>query len=454
MPEIATAYRRLYLRMVVYIGAALIAFILLGVVSLFLIASYELRGYITARQSPLAQEAAAVLAAGGQPALKNWLTEQQGAGQDFTIYVLDEQSLDLLGRQLPTQLAGFVKESVVGTSKDSLENLLPVRLTPQLVAPDGATLSFLLLPKSITLWGSNLTRLALFAAALLVAGVVAWLIARAFGRPIGELQQAARELAVGHVDARVPDSIARRRDELGILAADFNTMAERLQQLISGREQLMQDMSHELRSPLARLQAALALANHRQSLTSAEREQIDTEIERMDQAIGEMLKFSHVDSGGKLAQRLVHLDRLLAVLVDTDEVEAAAKNCRLELRTDKHMTLVGDPELLRSGFENILRNAIRHAPADSVIQVSARHHGESLRVDISDSGPGVSPENLSRIFEPFFRAPDTAGESQGSGLGLAIAQRGFQAHKGTIQASPRPGGGLTITVSLPGATLS
>ncbi|MGI9331104.1 MAG: ATP-binding protein [Gammaproteobacteria bacterium] len=447
----AIAYRRLYLRMVVYIGAALIAFILLGVISLFLIASYELRGYVTARQSPLAEEAAAVLATGGKPALQNWLRQQQQISQDFTIYVLDAQSRDLLERQLPSQLEGFVKESVVGTSAEPAGNLLPVRLTPQLLAPDGSILSFLLLPKSITLWGSNLTRLALFAAALLVAGVVAWLIARAFGRPIGELQQAARELAVGHVDARVPEVIARRRDELGILAADFNTMAERLEQLISGREQLMQEMSHELRSPLARLQAALALANHRQSLTSAEREQIDTEIARMDQAIGEMLKFSHVDSGGKLAKRLVHLDRLLADLVDTQEVEAAAKNCRIELHTAQAMTLVGDPKLLRSGFENILRNAIRHTPADSIVEVNARPEGETLLVDISDSGPGVSAADLSRIFEPFFRAADTAGESQGSGLGLAIAQRVFQAHKGSIHAAARPGGGLTVSVELPGA---
>ncbi len=448
------AYRRLYLRMVVYIGAALIAFILLGVVSLFLIASYELRGYITARQSPLAQEAAAVLAAGGQSALQDWLKQQQRTKQDFTIYVLDEQSKDLLDRELPSQLAGFVRDSVVGTSAEPTGNLLPVRLTPQLVAPDGSTLSFLLLPKSITLSGSNLTRLALFAAALLVAGVVAWLIARAFGRPIGELQQAARELAVGHVDARVPDSIAHRRDELGILAADFNAMADRLQQLISGREQLMQEMSHELRSPLARLQAALALANHRQSLTSAEREQIDMEIERMDQAIGDMLKFSHVDSGGTLAQRLVRIDRLLGDLVETEEVEAAAKNCRLEFSTEQQLTLIGDPKLLRSGFENILRNAIRHAPADSAVEVRADRDGETLRIDISDRGPGVSEENLQRIFEPFFRAADTAAESEGSGLGLAIAQRVFQAHKGSIHATARPGGGLIVSVGLPGAALS
>jgi two-component system sensor histidine kinase CpxA len=443
------SYPRLYLRMVVYIGAALIAFILVGAVSLFLIASYELRGYVAARQSPLAQEAAAVLITGGQPALQEWLQEALNEEQDFTIYILDGQSRDLLGRPLPANLAGFIRESVVGAPSDAADdNLLQARLTPQLVAPDGTLLSFLVLPKSITLWGSAATRLGLLAVALLVAGVVAWLIARAFGRPIGELQRAVRELASGHVQARVPDAIARRRDELGILAADFNTMADRLQQLMSGREELMQEMSHELRSPLARLQAALALAGQRRSLTATEREQVDQEIQRMDQAIGDMLRFSHVDTLGTMASRLVRVDKLLMELIRTEEVEAHAKGCRLLLETEPHMTLVGDPGLLRSGFENVLRNAIRHAPASSTVDICARREDDSIRVEISDRGPGVPPKHLSRIFEPFFRAPETAGESGGSGLGLAIARRVFEAHAGSILAEPRPGGGLTVAVRL------
>jgi len=450
-----SSYQRLYLRMVIYIGAALTAFMLVGAVSLFVIASYELRGYAEARHSPLAQQAAAVLAEGGQPALRSWLEESLDEQQDFTIYVLDAESRDLLDRPLPRELAGFIRESVVGTPPDDGEdNLLDVRLTPQLVAPDGTLLNFLLLPKGVTLSGSAATRFGLLAVALLVAAVVAWLIARAFGRPIGELQLAVRELASGHVDARVPDVIANRRDELGILAADFNKMADRLQQLMAGREQLMQEMSHELRSPLARLQAALALAGQRQSLTASERNQVDQEIQRMDQAIGEMLRFSHVDTAGAMARRLVRVGKLLADLVETEEVEASARGCRLKLESDRGMTLVGDPVLLRSGFENILRNAIRHAPADSTVDINARRTEDGIRVEICDQGPGVAPEHLEQIFEPYFRAPDTAGQSSGSGLGLAIARRVFEAHGGSILAEARPGGGLAVVVRLVEAELS
>jgi signal transduction histidine kinase len=441
--------------MVLYIGAALVAFSLIGAVSVFLIASYELRGYVAARQSPLAREAAAELARGGRPALEAWLGERGVTQPDVTIYVLDERSRDLLGRPLPATLAGFVRDSVVAGPRDGdTDNYRGVRLTPQLVAPDGERLSFLVLPKRITLWGSTATRLGLAAVALLVAGVVAWLIARAFGRPIRELQQAVRELASGHVNARVPSPIAARADELGSLAADFNAMAGRIEQLISGREQLFQEMSHELRSPLARLQAALALAGHNQSLTAAERERMETEIGRMNQTIGEMLRFSRLEAGQASPRRLVRLRKLLSELVNTEEIEAAAKGCRLQLQAERQMTVVGDPELLRSGFENVLRNAIRHAPPDSAVEIRARRDGSDFLVEVSDRGPGVAPEYLERIFEPFFRAPATAATTSGSGLGLAIARRVFATHDGEIAAAERPGGGLVMTVRLKSAEMS
>ncbi|UCG72962.1 MAG: HAMP domain-containing histidine kinase [Chromatiales bacterium] len=448
-------YSRLYLRMVLYIGAAMIAFTLIGVVSVFVIASYELRGYVAARQSPLAREAADALADGGRPALVRWLEDHVATEPDISIYILDSGGKDLLDRPLPKEFAAFVQESVVPDPLDDPDdNYLELRLTPRIVAPDGEALSFLVLPKSITLWGSAATRLGLIVVALLVAGVVALVIARAIGRPIRELQLAVRELASGHVHARVPAIIAARTDELGSLAADFNAMADRLEQLLSGREQLMQEMSHELRSPLARLQAALALASHRQSLTAEERSQIDAEISRMNHTIGAMLRFSSLDSVGTTAPRLVRLGKMLTELVNTEEVEAAAKGCRLDLKTERQMTLVGDPELLRSGFENILRNAIRHAPPNSSVEINARRAAGGFEVAIGDQGPGVAAEYLERIFEPFFRAPETADQSTGSGLGLAIAKRVFEAHDGEVTATARPGGGLLITVRLNEAEMS
>lgn len=439
--------------MALYIAAALAAFILIGAGIVVTIASYELRGYIETRHSALGQEAAEVLASGGRPALEEWLRTSANVPSDVQVYILDEQSRDVLGRSVPSQYAEFVKRSVVGLVEQTTTNYRPVRLAPQLVGPANELYSFLLLPRGISLWGSPATGLGLGAAGLLVIVIVAWLIARTFGRPIGDLQMTVRQLASGDIDARVPAKISGRHDELGALAADFNAMAEQLSRLIHNRGQLMREMSHELRSPLARLEAALALAGSKQKLADDERDRIAREIRIMDKAIGEMLRYSRLDSTVGLSRRLLRLDRQLKKLVEVEELEAVARHCRLELRTDNELAVVGDPELLRSGLENVVRNAIRYAPDDSVVEIEARRAGRVIKIDISDRGPGVPPEHLERIFEPYFRVQSGASDNTGSGLGLAIAQRVLEVHGGRVTANARPGGGLTVSCELPAAEL-
>jgi two-component system, OmpR family, sensor kinase len=447
-------YRRLYLRMALYIAAALLAFVALGVASVAFVASVQLESYTATKQSPLGRQAAAVLAAGGRPALERWLRTDAAVPADVTAYVLDSSSQDILGRPVPRAYAGFVRDFVTGPPEPSGSNFRPVHLAPQLVAPDGSVYSFLVLPNTIDLWGSPATALGLAIVALLVIASVAWFIARTFGRPIGELQRAVRELALGHTEARVPAAIASRRDELGALAADFNRMADRLAALLASRQQLMGELSHELRSPLARLQAALELAGHRGSIGDAERGRIGQEIRRMDGVIGDLLRFSRLDAAATVGKRLVRLDELLTELVRDEEIEAAARPCRLVLATSPGLTVVGDPDLLRSGFENILRNAIRFAPPDSAVDVGAVRVGQELSITLSDRGPGVPEELLTRIFEPYVRGPNSTRDASGTGLGLAIARRVFEVHGGSVGATLRPGGGLSVTVRLPAAQLS
>jgi len=447
-------YPRLYLRMAVYIGATLAAFVLVGAAILALIASYELQGYVATRHGSLGQEAADVLAAGGQSALQQWLAEEAQIPPDVSIYILDQESRDILGRQLPGELTNFVRNFVTMPVTETESNFRPLRLAPQLIGPDKQTYAFLVLPKTIGIWGSPATFLGLITVALLVIGSVAWLIASRFGRPIGELQAAVRQLASGHIDARVPSTISERRDELGALAADFNSMADRLQSLINSREQLMQEMSHELRSPLARLQASLALAAHRQKLDDAEREMIEREVRCIDQTIGEMLHFSRLDAPATIAHRLIRVGKLLRELVEVEEIEAQACGCRLELTSEANLQIIGDPDLLRSGFENILRNAIRYAPADTCFELTAHSRNSSIVITISDRGIGIPEQYLDRIFEPFFRVKNSVADASGSGLGLAIAKRAFQVFGGTIVATQRDSGGLTFTISLPAAELT
>ncbi len=446
----------LYTRMALYIGAALAAFVLIGAASLASIAAWELRGYIETRQSSLGLQAAEVLASGGKSALVSWLQNDADIPADVSVYILDETSQDLLGRKLPDQYTEFVKEFVIGhpTAPDS--NFRNVRLAPQLIGPEGSIYAFLILPKGISLWGSPATAIGLLAAAILVIASVAWLIARAFSRPISKLQLAVRELASGDIRARVPAAIAERGDELGALAADFNSMARQLTELIEGRENLLREMSHELRSPLARLQAAIALAAERNSLEQGERARIDMEISRMNRVIGEILRYSSLEASVAPKRRLVRVGKLLRELVAVEEIEATGKGCSLKLNSDSDLTVVGDPELLQSGFENILRNAIRYAPKDSTVNLSARSPDidGNIVVKISDRGPGVAAEHLQSIFEPYFRIRSGNHDQDSTGLGLAIVKRVFERHAGQVFARNRYGGGLTVVVQIPGAELS
>lgn len=458
---------RLYWRMALYIGAALTAFTALAIGSVMLVASQELQSYTATRHSTLGREAADVLGARGRDGLARWLEREARVPEGVTVYILDERSVDILGRQLPEFYAGFIRRSVVGPPQPYDSNYRPVRLAPQLIGPDGETYAFLVLPNRISLLGNAATTLGLLLAACVVVATVAWLIARAFARPLGELQRVVREIASGQIGARVPRKIASRRDELGALASDFNAMADRLARLLEGRSRLMAELSHELRSPLARMQAALALAAQRASGALPERERLEAEIRRLDAVIGDLLRYSRLDAAVPIARRLLRLDTMLAELVRCEELEARAHDVELRLSGDTGLVVAGDPSLLRSGFENVLRNAIRYAPPGSAVEIEAHLGDAEVVVTIADRGPGVPADWLERIFEPYARAPQpgrngAAGDErtggadglEGTGLGLAIARRVLLSHDGTATAALRDGGGLVVTLRLPRAEVS
>lgn len=443
---------RIYWRMALYVGAALAAFVALAAGSVLLVASQELESYVETRQSSLGREAADVLTAGGRAALEGWL-HSADLPADVTVFVLDEHSRDILGRPLPSYLEEFVRSSVVAARELPGANYRPVHLAPQLIAPDGTVYAFLVLPNRISLWGSPATALGLVMTALLVVATVAWLIARAFGRPVGELQRAVRELASGRLEARLPPGITARRDELGALGADFNSMADQIASLIASRQQLMAELSHELRSPLARLQAALALAAHRERFGAAERERVEQELRRLDEVIGDLLRFSRLGNAAEIRRRLLRVGPLLEELVQIEGIEASARGCVLRLEAAPGLAIVGDPDLLRSGLENVVRNAIRYSPAGATVEMSARRAGADVVIAVADRGPGVPDAYLQRIFEPYFRVPAGPGQepTPGTGLGLAIARRVFEAHGGGIAATARAGGGLQVTMRIPTA---
>jgi two-component system OmpR family sensor kinase len=229
-------------------------------------------------------------------------------------------------------------------------------------------------------------------------------------------------------------------------------MVERLSALMNGQKRLLHDVSHELRSPLARLQVAIGLARQQPDKIDVSLERIERESMRMDKLVGELLTLSKLEAGAlKPALEEVNMDELLDELVDDARFEAEANHLKLEFSGNCHFLLKGDAELLHSAIENVIRNAIKQTVAGGTILLEARPDAlkRTLQVAILDRGPGVPEDQLKLIFEPFFRGTASSNDSSGHGLGLAIAQRIIAAHQGTISAHNRKGGGLCVEISFP-----
>lgn len=280
---------------------------------------------------------------------------------------------------------------------------------------------------------------------LLFAALLAWY----FSRPIRTLRAAFEAVADGQFDTRASPRMGTRRDELADLGADFDRMAERLQMLIDGQRRLLHDVSHELRSPLARLQAAADLM-HQQPERSAEFiERLERDTARMDRLVGELLTLARLDAGmGEAPREAVDLTALIVEIAEDARVEAESRDCHIELMANGTTTVAGNPDLLRRALENVLRNALRHSPMGGNITISIDAASGQANVAIADAGEGVADSDLEAIFEPFYRAGNTDAFT-GYGLGLAITRRVMQVHGGTVRAKNRQEGGLVVTLSLP-----
>ncbi len=281
-------------------------------------------------------------------------------------------------------------------------------------------------------------------ASLIFAALLAWY----FARPIRTLRRALAAVTAGDLAVRVGGEIGRR-DELADLGCEFDRMAAQLQRLMEGQRRLLHDVSHELRSPLARLHAAVGLLRQRPDSLEEIADRIEREGGRMDALVGELLTLSRLDGTGSVNERIeIPLADMLAEIVDDARFEASEREIAL---ATVDVNVPGSPDLLRRAIENILRNALAHTPAGSPIQVRlAAGEGGWAVVQVDDAGPGVPPEELAAIFEPFHRLTQSAS-TPGNGLGLAIAQRVVTLHGGQIAASNREPTGLRVEIRLPGS---
>jgi two-component system sensor histidine kinase CpxA len=287
-------------------------------------------------------------------------------------------------------------------------------------------------------------------------GFVCFWLARYISSPVSELRSATRALAGGNLRARIAPSVCRRSDELGDLGIDFNAMAERMQSLLESQRRLLRDISHELRSPLARLRVALDLAKEVAGSSSLRaHRRIELEAEKINDMIGSLLRLSRLDALADLPDKSqIDLAELVQQSADEAALEAVQNGRSVKVLHAESCTIVGNEDLLHSVMENLIRNAMRYTPEGTAVEMDLSKQFSAgawhAILSVRDYGPGVPPAHLTDIFEAFFRVEDSRNhETGGTGLGLSIAQRAVHLHGGTIRAMNMAQGGLKIEVRLP-----
>ncbi len=381
-------------------------------------------------------EAAHAFERGGQPALERTMRRFRAVTHVEGIFT-DASGRDLITGQ---DRSALLKEMEPGSRFPSMgrsETAIARR------SPDGRYWYIVLLNRGN--WINWFVRPEHFVV-LAILVLLCYGFARHLTNPVQRLQQAVDRFGRGDMTARVG---SQRRDELGQLARTFDRMAGRIQTLMTAERRLLLDISHELRSPLARLSVAVELARSDED-PEAHLNRIQKEADRLNSLVGELLQVTRAE-GDPSQRRLqdVRLDALVADVVDDCTIEAEARGCRLQLGGNQGVVLSGDAELLRRAVENVIRNAIRHAPAGTDIEVGVGNGPDKAEVIVRDYGPGVPEDALARIFDPFYRVDtDRNRNSGGVGLGLSIAKRAVELHKGRVSAvNANPG--LIVKLELP-----
>ena len=404
-------------------------------------------------------DASAALEAAGREGLTNWIKDNPTTSA-ITIFVLDERGHDILDRQVPFGLMRVFRRFREHRRPRQFDdrdprNLRRSRPHPQLVGADGSVYTFLVSPSraSHSVWTTADARWLLFVIALLVSGIVSWFLATAISGPVRKLRHATVALAGGDLDVRIAESVGKRRDELGMLARDFDSMAENLQRAATRQIELSRNISHELRSPLARMRVAVELAKQKHG-DMPEFERLDSEAERLDALIGQILSYTKLDASPDTDPEPIDLADLIKEVVENVNYECKAEGIdgiSVVARIDASPITPGHVDAMISAIENIVRNAVHHSPPESEVKIHLSQDDENALIDVRDSGPGVDDEDLRRLFEPFFRTRESAESknARGTGLGLAIAKRAVGVNGGTISARNHPDGGLLVRISLP-----
>jgi len=379
--------------------------------------------------------------------------------QHVRLYVFDEQGNEISGRSS----SGWAERVAAGRPLPPRPGMVfprPQILTESRASSDGHhlyTIAMELPPGPRVFfgpWGIPVPGLIIL---VFSSGIVCYFLSWYMTKPVVALRAATRKIAAGDLTARAGAAESRGRDEIAGLVRDFDTMAARLEMLVKAQSRLLNDISHELRSPLARLNVALGLARQRSGPESAAMlERIELEAGRLNELIGRLLTLARMEDGEqRVPSTPVLLDEVVLGVAEDAEFEAQARRCHVRSEIPAGTWAVrGDASLLHSAVENVVRNAIRYTREGSTVEVAlekGEKNGETEAiVRVTDCGDGVPEDALEKLFQPFYRLDDARGRQTGGvGLGLAITERAVRFHRGRVSAANRPGGGLMVEIRLP-----
>ena len=424
--------------------------------------SSEWRAFSRQRMVVFGRTAVHALHVGGQQGLRDYIQDAEEETSGIFPYVFDAELNELAGRRVPPEAQEVASLSLEGgeerpTARAAGElggvfaggtfldrrghrhvivQWFPPRLNP---------------PGALSLAGS-------WAAVVLISGLVCYGLASYLAAPVSKLGEATRRFAEGDLQTRVGPELGTRTDEIADLGRDFDDMAGRIESLLNKQQQLLSDISHELRSPLARLYVALGLARRRSGPEAREAlDRIERETERLNELIGQLLTLTRLESGDPAARLApVELSALVGQIASDANYEASGRDRGVRVIESERCESMAIVELLERAVENVVRNAVRYTPAGTSAEISLRKQnngggaaGEAI-ISVRDHGPGVPDEALSELFRPFYRTGDARDRgSGGTGLGLSISERSIRLHGGTIAAENASGGGLRVEMRLP-----
>ena len=397
------------------------------------------------------QTAAQIFDAEGKTGLDRFLERLGKSGRILGIGLFRPNGEQIAGDQLQFDIKNVLERALTSdetefdrTNEDSL-------IAKKTILQNGETVVLITQwerPRQPSFLAAAQTQILRILALVFTAGLVCYGLARYLTAPIGKLRRAARQFASGDLHTRLD---TKRRDEFGELAREFDRMAERIETLVTSEKRLTQDISHELRSPLARLNVALELARNKANAeTRPLIERIETESNRLNEMISQLLVLSKLETGSEnFNRREVNLTRLFEQIIADADFEAQANDKAVKIIRKDAVKVFGNETLLRSAIENVMRNAVRYTAEKTAVEVKLTAENKHAVVSIRDYGAGVPETEIEKLFRPFYRV-NAARERKtgGIGLGLAIAERAVHAHQGTIKARNTENG-LAVEISLP-----